>query len=707
MVSKLSGYEDLFAYDAKYHRSCYSHYISERNVKAIENKLKRPSKQIPQTVSQQEENNSSDQSNDAVDDIFTENNMHNEQLILHKAAEILKRQMREFQSQQRDFPVPENINTTEFEKQVPKLLLTFVSWLIDDRAFIDLQNEVPQAVIPCNIIMALNSKSYKKKYFQFGLGLFVHHLVRSKQLLEMLSEIGLSCTYNDVRQLTTALAKQNINDEEVYIPPGIDMVDQSKKNFIHASMDNFDLNEQTIDGNNTTHCMAIVVFQKHNDNRDFVQSNISREGSYSLNAEELDFHFQNILKFNNPPDRPKPSPFKPIVLNREEDNISKKTNLAWTLFRYFKYDTPFFNWSSYNNIISENKIDVSDIFYLPFLNNPPTEYDTIYTSMVRLLQLAKKLNQSHIVITADLAIYSKAREILWNNPPDLKGNVTLMLGGMHLNMAYIASIGYIFGDGGLTSILTETDIYAQNTCKMMLEGKQYSRAIRGLTLAADALSRLFLKSLDNWCESYPEKQKFLTQSLKGIIEDLENDFKNCKHDKEKFNQFFEKIDLFQEIRESFISFGCANSLTFKFWNSFLQAVELLWRLLKSERNGDFEAHLCAVNDTLPYLSAAGRNLYFKWIPVYLSDMEKLKSEVPEMYEFLAGGNFVVKKTNEKKFNCVASDMALEQSINKDCKSSSGIIGFSQQPGALLRWMTTRHILGDYSKHFAGESIFLE
>lgn len=84
-------------------------------------------------------------------------------------------------------------------------------------------------------------------------------------------------------------------------------------------------------------------------------------------------------------------------------------------------------------------------------------------------------------------------------------------------------------------------------------------------------------------------------------------------------------------------------------------------------------------------------------------MEKLKSEVPEMYKFLAAGNFVVKKTNKRKFNCVASDMALEQSINKDCKSSSGIIGFSKKPAALLRWMTTRHILGDYSKHFLGKS----
>ncbi|KAJ8964634.1 hypothetical protein NQ314_004743 [Rhamnusium bicolor] len=103
----------------------------------------------------------------------------------------------------------------EFKKQVPKLLLTFVSWLIDDGAFNNLHNEVAEAVIHCNIIMALSSKIYKKNYFQFGLGLFLYHLVRSKQLLDILSKIGLICTYNDVRQLTTALAKQKINNDQV------------------------------------------------------------------------------------------------------------------------------------------------------------------------------------------------------------------------------------------------------------------------------------------------------------------------------------------------------------------------------------------------------------------------------------------------------------------------------------------------------------
>lgn len=344
----------------------------------------------------------------------------------------------------------------------------------------------------------------------------MHHLVRSRQLLDLLSEIGISCTYNDIRQLTTNIAKQRINTDTIYVPPGVQVVDNTIKNYIHASIDNFDLNEDTIDGKNTTHCMGMVVFQQRSEKISSVGENMTRKGPYSLSLEDLDFSFGHILKFFNRPTRPEPLPFKSFEFNKENDERFSKINLAWKLFQYFKGNHPFLTWSGFNNMISENVVSVSDIFYMPFLNNPPTELDTIYTSMVRLVELATELNQSHVVITADLSIYSKAREILWNDPPKLKDKVTLMLGGMHLNMSFIASIGYIFGDGGLALILTETGVYAENSCKMMLEGKQYSRAIRGITLAADALFRLFLKSLFEWCDD-PQIQPFLDNDIKHIF----------------------------------------------------------------------------------------------------------------------------------------------------------------------------------------------
>ena len=67
---------------------------------------------------------------------------------------------------------------------------------------------------------------------------------------------------------------------------------------------------------------------------------------------------------------------------------------------------------------------------------PPMDLAAIYTILLRLVQIAEKLDQSHILVTAECAIYSKAQHILCNKRERLDGKVTMMLGGMHLNMAY-------------------------------------------------------------------------------------------------------------------------------------------------------------------------------------------------------------------------------------------------------------------------------
>lgn len=111
--------------------------------------------------------------------------------------------------------------------------------------------------------MALFSKAFKKNSFHVGLGLHLYHMIPSKHILDTLWQLGLTCSYNDVRQLTTALAKREISDkDDTYVPENLNKIECGKQNYIHASIDNFDLNEETIDGKNTTHCMAMVVFQK-------------------------------------------------------------------------------------------------------------------------------------------------------------------------------------------------------------------------------------------------------------------------------------------------------------------------------------------------------------------------------------------------------------------------------------------------------------
>ena len=54
-------------------------------------------------------------------------------------------------------------------------------------------------------------------------------------------------------------------------------------------------------------------------------------------------------------------------------------------------------------------------------------------------------------------------------------------------------------------------------------------------------------------------------------------------------------------------------------------------------------------------------------------MRKLPETAPEIHEAFLTGKFVVKRTNGR-FKAMEADMALEQTIDKSQKSSSGIIG---------------------------------
>ena len=76
----------------------------------------------------------------------------------------------------------------------------------------------------------------------------------------------------------------------------------------------------------------------------------------------------------------------------------------------------------------------------------------------------------------------------------------MRLGGMHLNMAYIASIGKLYGDGGLLSMLVDSDVYAPAAARLMLEGKQVSRGNRGMELMLKALYRLYQESFWAWMQ---------------------------------------------------------------------------------------------------------------------------------------------------------------------------------------------------------------
>ena len=167
--------------------------------------------------------------------------------------------------------------------------------------------------------------------------------------------------------------------------------------------------------------------------------------------------------------------------------------------------------------------------------------------------------------------------------------------------------------------------------------------------------------------------------IKGYVKDLTPHVQKIEKNLNEFQQY-----------------GNSLSKTFAYWTSFLDASELLFQLIRADRSGDFNLHLDSVAQTILYFFAAGKQNYSRYTPVYVAEMKQLFDKDPETYQHLQEGGFVVRHSTNQRFRCVPTDQALEQTVNKDCKSAGGIIRFTKRKGVLLRWIISRHTTFKYS-----------
>jgi hypothetical protein len=75
--------------------------------------------------------------------------------------------------------------------------------------------------------------------------------------------------------------------------------------------------------------------------------------------------------------------------------------------------------------------------------------------------------------------------------------------------------------------------------------------------------------------------------------------------------------------------------------------------------------------------AYDRQNYARYLLPFLNDMLNLQQRMPKVHEAFHSGQFAVQMGNVNPFGQNEVDKTIENTINKDCKSSGGYIGFSQ------------------------------
>ena len=547
------------------------------------------------------------------------------------------------------------------------------------------------------------SHSQAKMPKHVGLGMTLRHLTGSKQLITMLNRMGHCCSYDDVEVLDTSLAQEVLAKSEMFgvvipsnIIPGI---------FVQAAGDNNDINEETLDGKSTTHATTLVLYQQGQFGQLPERTTYADHSERRKTLDKTNIQ-QTILEFSAYGKRP---PSKNFVGKVSHDWFNHSGNcqsvqsldLAWAMVRLcptklFQVDLPqdpaaeqkVPAWSAFNAMVHQQAPVKTTIGYCPMINSSPTDFSTVYTVMKNLQQMMASLGQRESVITFDLAIYVKAKEIQWQRPDEFRDMVVRM-GGFHIILNYLSLLGKKFENSGLEDLLIEAGVYGSATISSIIKGKAYNRGIRAHKLTMEALFRLQWHAFTTWYQERDDTSIINKDNLVDIMKEVQN----AMGDKERFIDIFNRFrQELEAVEEKFLQYQQQKeeaSKLFRFWNDYIRMVQHLLQFIRAERTGNWYLHLSATADMVPHFFSMDRPNYSRWLPVYIADMQQLNKTHPRVYEEFMKGNQSISRSGQP-FIQVSTDMALEQSINLDSKMKGGIIGISKRPEALERWFLTSH-----------------
>ena len=325
------------------------------------------------------------------------------------------------------------------------------------------------------------------------------------------------------------------------------------------------------------------------------------------------------------------------------------------------------------------------------INGSSTELSTVYTVMKKAQNICSSLQQRDMVITFDLAIYVKAKQIQWKFPQEFSGTV-IRMGGFHIALNFLAVLGKKYQNSGLEYVLIESGVYAPGSVMALMKGKSYNRGVRAHKLAMGALFRLMWASFLHWLNDggLESQEKIVDEErITDSIKSLRLAFQNQDHIRQSAEDATSELLILLELFEVFRQEMKSRSKMFDFWNGYITMVMNLLQFIKAERTGSWSLHLAATSEMVPHFYAYDRPNYARWLPVYLADMAQLEKTHPVVHSQFEEENHAVNRPTQP-FAKVWTDMALEQSVNLDSKSKGGIIGISKNPDALQRWFLTSH-----------------
>jgi len=554
---------------------------------------------------------------------------------------------------------PTMASTQDGQSLVPESLNRFLHGVIKSKSATNKTTSRRCISIAHSIISSCRPRSFISPILS-SVAVYIHQRYGSRELIDMLSNMGFCDDYKEVERLQASILSTDVPTYNL-------------NGFSQFVFDNADFNTATISGHNTFHAMGGISCVTPAGNPDRI----------TLQRSTTDLPKAEVVgKFGKIPIKTYKKPTQIVLSSVTVDTLKDagtvpSQQLAFSLDYLWMLNFSIKTCPAWNGFmqtaVTGTNYEKTRIEILPFINLDPSNPSTIYTA----LSFAKRQCELHgiktCIVTFDQPLYIKAAEIVAAST-DLP-DVVVRLGGFHLLMSYLGSVGYIMGGSGLDS-LWET-VYAAGTVIHMMTGHAYSRAVRAHILTSAALFSLLLTNngvLDD--ESLKEKLKSLHEQL------LSGD---CATERILDDG---TVQTFMTTMADIIDEQKQQSRTGKLWINYLEQVSILKMFLYAERTGDWKLHLQCIRRMIPYFHAAGHLAYAKSARLYLQQMETLESKMSdtEFLHFSKGGYFTVRR-EDRLWSGNFTDQTIEQNLMRMFKSSGGMThGRGIAESTITKWI---------------------
>ena len=126
------------------------------------------------------------------------------------------------------------------------------------------------------------------------------------------------------------------------------------------------------------------------------------------------------------------------LYKENNDSLTKANNMdkIWALMRIHPVTLqttedptntqPVPSWSGFCSILFPDMPQQSNVGYCPMIDGDSTDFSTVYTVLKHAQMISSVMGQEDTVITFDLLIYMKVKQIQWRHPEEFSDVVVRM-----------------------------------------------------------------------------------------------------------------------------------------------------------------------------------------------------------------------------------------------------------------------------------------